>query len=228
MGKRIPRQTMALYLLCGMVGCLLMASSDWLMIYGNTAAQGALAWLTEGVAQIPAWRNTLAMVLAFPAVVCYLIALLGVRHFLRDLPAQQLYIRLTALGMTPWLCLHLFYTMILFLFGWLRGQGELNLALSACEALFGHFAWLVPAADVFMVLPFLYLLFAFVTDRTAYPRWVALNNPLVIFAVLKLLTGFLPDVPARLAFLNGLMSESMLIWFLVFLLAQLGKKNRLY
>ena len=227
MEQRISRQTMVLYLLCGFAGCLLMASSDWLMIYGNTAAQGALPWLTEGVALVPPWRNTLALALAFPAVVCYLIALLGVRYFLRERSARKLYVSLTSLGMTPWLCLHLFYTMIFFLFGWLRSQGEPDLAFSACEAIVSHFSWLIPVADVLMVLPFLYLLFAFITNRSHYSRCMALNNPLVIFVVLKLISGFLPNVPARLAFINGLMSESMLVWFIVFLVAQFGKKAHL-
>ena len=228
MGRRIHRRTMVLYLLCGLAGCLLMGGSDWLMIYGSTACQGQLAWLTEGVALIPAGQNRLAMLLAIPAVVLYLLALLGVRHFLHDLPAQRIYTGLTALGMTPWLCLHLFYTMILFLFAWLRGRGETELAFAACEALFAHFVWLVPVCEVLMVLPFLYLLFAFATGRTDYSRWLALNSPLLLYVVLKLISGLLPDVPARLAFVNGLMSESMALWFLILLLALAGRKDRLY
>ena len=40
---------------CGMFGCVFLGSGDWLMMYGNTAYHGQIYWLTEGVAQIPAW-----------------------------------------------------------------------------------------------------------------------------------------------------------------------------
>ena len=62
-------------MLCGILGCLCYGSGDWLMIYGNTVYSGKLFWLTDGVAQIPAWRNSLAMVLAFPGIIFYGIAL---------------------------------------------------------------------------------------------------------------------------------------------------------
>ena len=48
-------------LICGMLGCLCYGGGDWLMMYGDTAHDGSVYWLTRGVAQIPAWRNTLAM-----------------------------------------------------------------------------------------------------------------------------------------------------------------------
>ena len=52
-------------LICGMFGCVFLGSGDWLMMYGNTAYHGQVYWLTEGVAQIPAWRNSLSMLVAF-------------------------------------------------------------------------------------------------------------------------------------------------------------------
>ncbi|MGN0295111.1 MAG: hypothetical protein ACI4D3_14020 [Lachnospiraceae bacterium] len=53
------------------------------MIYGDTACSGSVYWLTEGVAEIPAWRNTMAMGLAFPGIILYGIALFAIEKFLR-------------------------------------------------------------------------------------------------------------------------------------------------
>ena len=50
-------------------------------------------------------------------------------------------------------------------------------------------------------------------ERSIFPKWMVLSNPLVFYGVLKLLTLLMPDVPFRLAFTNGLMSESMALWF---------------
>ena len=52
-----------------MLGCLCYGGGDWLMLYGDTARDGTLYWLTHGVARIPAWRNTLAMALAFLGII---------------------------------------------------------------------------------------------------------------------------------------------------------------
>ncbi len=57
----MKKQKMTAALICGMLGCLCYGGGDWLMMYGDTAHDGSVYWLTRGVAQIPAWRNTLAM-----------------------------------------------------------------------------------------------------------------------------------------------------------------------
>ena len=44
------------------------------MLYGDTVHDGSIYWLTHGAAQIPAWRNTLAMALAFPGIILYGVA----------------------------------------------------------------------------------------------------------------------------------------------------------
>mgnify|MGYP001049851248 CR=1 FL=1 len=62
----IEKRKITIALVCGMLGCLCFGSGDWLMLYGDTAHDGSVYWLTHGTAQIPAWRNTLAMALAFP------------------------------------------------------------------------------------------------------------------------------------------------------------------
>ena len=64
-----------------------------------------------------------------------------------------------------------------------------------------------------MLPPYLYWGWLLLRGNSIFPRWVALSNPLVFYGVLKLLTLLMPDVPFRLAFTNGLMSESMALWF---------------
>ena len=226
METQISNKKMVLLLLAGILGCLCMGASDWLMIYGDTAFEGSLAWLTVGVAAIAPWRFSVAMMLAFPAVVFYSLGLYCLRHFFREETQKKTYCALTSLGMTPWLCLHLFYVMILFSFSWLNGNGQGELALTLGETLFHQLGWVVMVGQIFMILPFLYLLYVFFTVKTNFPRLMAANNPLVIYLVLKAFTGLLPDTPFRLAFINGLMSESMLICFAVFLIVMLRTSRK--
>lgn len=225
MKREISTAKMLGLLVCGVVGCILMGGGDWLMIYGDTAYKGSLAWLTQGVSQIAPWRNGLAMLLAFPAVILYGIALLGIGAFYKNDVCRRRYLFLTAAGMTPWLCLHLFYIMILYLFAWMHSAGHEALAYEACEALFGQFVWLIPVAQVIMLVPFFYWFGTVVSGKTVLPRAMAVNNPLLIYVVLKMVTMFLPDTGARLAFVNGLMSESMIVFFLILAAARSHLKS---
>ena len=183
------------------------------MIYGDTAHNGVLFWLTVGVAQIPPWRNNLAMALSFPGIIFYGIALFSAASFLSDEKDRKRYQALTAFSLTPWLCLHLFYIMILYIFAWMSGNRYEAAALPVGEALFTHFAWLVPISEAFMLPPYLYWGWLLLRGRSVFPQWMVLSNPLIFYAVLKLLTLLMPDSPFRLAFTNGLMSESMALWF---------------
>ena len=200
-------------LICGMFGCVFLCSGDWLMMYGNTAYHGQVYWLTEGVAQIPAWRNSLSMLVAFPAVLLYGIALFTTAGFVKQEKNRKIYHYLTAFGLTPWLCLHLFYVMILYVFAWLNGNGYEAVALPAAEALVSHLSWIVVLSEAFMLPPFLYWFYLQVSGRTVYSKWMAFTNVLVIYGILQLVKSFLPDTPFRIGFTNGLMSESMFIWF---------------
>ena len=69
-------------MICGILGCICFGGGDWLMIYVNTAHSGNLFWLTEGVAAIPEWRNTLAMALSFPGIILYGAALFAMSDFI--------------------------------------------------------------------------------------------------------------------------------------------------
>lgn len=58
-----------------------------------------------------------------------------------------------------------------------------------------------------------------IRGKTVFPRWMAFTNVLVIFAVLKGVSLLMPVSAFRLGFTNGLMSESMIIWFGILLLS---------
>ncbi|MCM1536869.1 MAG: hypothetical protein NC254_00560 [bacterium] len=207
------KRKIILALLCGMLGCVFMGSGDWLMMYGSTAYHGNLYWLTEGVAQIPAWRNALSMFVAFPAVLLYGIALFTTAGFVKQEKHRKIYHYLTAFGLTPWLCLHLFYVMILYVFAWLDGNGCEAAALPAAEALFSQLSWVIAFSEAFMLLPFLYWFYLQVSGKTVFPKWMAFTNVLIIYGVLLLVKSAMPDTPFRIGFTNGLMSESMILWF---------------
>ena len=212
-------------LVCGVLGCICMGAGDWLMLYGDTAYRGALSWLTVGAAQIAPWRNGLAMALAFPGIILYGIALFAIQNFLTEGKQRKIYHYLTAFGLTPWLCLHLFYIVILYVFAWMSGNGYEAAALPVSEALFSHLAWLVLASEVIMLPPYLYWFYLLLRGESVFPRWMALSNPLVFYVLLKLFTMLLPDGPFRIGFTNGLMSESMVIWFVVMLAGSISHRR---
>ena len=204
---------MNLALICGMLGCLCMGGGDWLMIYGDTAHSGSLYWLTEGVTQIAPWRNALAMALSFPAVILYGIALFAIEGYITEQKSRRVYHYLTIFSLPPWLALHLFYVMILYLFAWMNGNGYAQAALSAAEALFSHLSWVVIASEALMLPPFLYWAWLLAKGRSVLPRWMAAVNPLTIYAVLSIGKFIMPEGAFRIGFINGLMSESMIVWF---------------
>ena len=225
MRTQISTRKIILAMAGGLIGCIFMGGSDWLMIYGNTAYEGELAWLTLGVAGIEPWRNALAMAFAFPAIIFYSIGLFGMGEFFRDKGDRKKYSYLTALGLTPWLCLHLFYIMILYVFGWLQRNGHVELSYEVGETLFGHLSWVVIVSEVLMVLPFIYLFYVLISQRTVFSKWMAFNNPLVFYIILKGITMLMSDKPYRLAFVNGLMSESMAIVFILFMIGTTRMKK---
>ena len=226
MKPHISKTKMIILLITGIIGCVFMAGSDWIMIYGDTAYHGKLAWLTQGVIQIEPWRNSLAMLLAFPAVILYCIALTGMKDYFKDELGKKIYSFLTTVGFTPWLCLHLFYIMILYIFAWLQKNGHKDVSYLVGEKLFEQFGWVVIVGEIIIVIPFLYLCVATIFSKTVFSKWMALNNPLLIYVVLKIVTMFMPDTPLRLAFTNGLMSESMLVFFLIYIIGTIFIKDR--
>ena len=193
------------------------------MIYGDTTSSGELFWLTQGASQIAPWRNGLAMFLAFPGIIFYGIALFYIGRFIRGEKDRKIYHYLNAFGLTPWMCLHLFYIMILYLYNWMTNNGYSEAALPACEALYSHLSWVIMVSEVLMLPVFLYWFYVVVRGKTTLPRWMAAGNVLVFYVVLLAVKSFLPDTPFRIGFTNGLMSESMIFFFLLIWIV--GGKN---
>jgi hypothetical protein len=200
-------------LVCGMLGCLCYGGGDWLMLYGNPAHHGTLLWLTEGVAKIAQWRFNLAMALAFPGILLYGIALFALQGFITGERQRKVYHYLNAFSLTPWIALHLFYIMILTLFAWLNRNGFADDATAICEGLYAPLSWLVPVSEALMVPVFVWWFWLQISGKTIFPRWMAFTNVLIIFGVLKSVSLLIPVSAFRLGFTNGLMSESMIVWF---------------
>lgn len=223
--KNICTRKAAAALICGMLGCLCMGGGDWLMMYGDTAHSGSIYWLTEGVSQIGPLRNALSMAIAFPAIILYGIALFYIGKFITAEKHRKIYHYLTAFGLAPWLCLHLFYVMILFSFAWLNNNGYTEAAMPFSEALFGQFSWIVYISEAIMLPPYIYWFYLVVSGKSSFPRAMAVSNPLIIYVILSAVKSLMPDSPFRIGFTNGLMSESMLIWFVSLLILCAVKKG---
>ena len=99
--ETVKRKKMIAALICGMIGCVFLCSGDWLMMYGDTAYHGEIYWQTEGTAQIPAWRNSLSMLVAFPAIILYGISLFAAEEFIKTEKHNKIYNYLTILCFTP-------------------------------------------------------------------------------------------------------------------------------
>lgn len=223
MENKVDKKTLALAMICGILGCFCYGGGDWLMIYGDTTSSGKLFWLTQGASQIATWRNGLAMFLAFPGIIFYGIALFYIGRFIRGEKERKIYHYLNAFGLTPWMCLHLFYIMILYLYNWMTNNGYSEAALPACEALYSHLSWVIMVSEVLMLPVFLYWFYVVVRGKTTLPRWMAAGNVIVFYVVLLAVKSLLPDTPFRIGFTNGLMSESMIFFFLLIWIV--GVKN---
>lgn len=70
-------------------------------------------------------------------------------------------------------------------------------------------------SEALMLPVFLYWFYIVLRGKTMLPKWMAAGNVLVFYAVLYAIKSMLPDTPFRLGFTNGLMSESMILFFLL-------------
>lgn len=220
--KNSTKNTLAL--VCGILGCLCFGGGDYLMMYGSPDHAGKIVWLTSGTAQIPQWRYILAMALAFPGIIFYGAALFSAQDFITEEKHKKIYHYLNAFGLTPWISLHLIYVVILSLFAWLSNNGFSSDALNICENLFANFSWLIPLSEALMLPVFIYWFYLQISGKTVFKKSMAFTTVLVIFGVLKLVSLLMPQSAFRLAFTNGLMSESMAIWFML-IFTGVGKKK---
>ena len=88
-----------------------------------------------------------------------------------------------------------------------------GIILSALFVLLMSLSWLVPVCEALMLPVFLYWFYLQISGKTVFPIWMAFTNVLVIYAVLKGISLCMPVSAFRLGFTNGLMSESMILWF---------------
>ena len=103
--------------------------------------------------------------------------------------------------------------MILTLFAWLSCNGFAGDATAICEGLYAALSWLVPVSEALMLPVFVYWFWLQISRRTVFPRWMAFTNVLIIYGVLKGVSLLMAVNAFRLGFTNGLMSESMILWF---------------
>ena len=96
--------------------------------------------------------------------------------------------------------------LILTLFAWLNRNGFADDAAAICEGLYAPLSSL-------MVPVFVWWFWLQISGKTIFPRWMAFTNVLIIFGVLKSVSLLIPVSAFRLGFTNGLMSESMIVWF---------------
>ena len=75
-----------------------------------------------------------------------------------------------------------------------------------------------------MLPVFFYWFYLQIAGRTVFAKGMAFTNVLIIFAVLKLVAILIPESAFRLGFTNGLMSESMVLWFAIMLIMELKGK----
>ena len=222
------KKKLIICMICGLLGCLCYGGGDWLMMYGDATPHGDLFWLTDGVAAISSFRNSLAMLLAFPGIILYGIGLFYLENLINNSKEKKIYHYLNVFGLTPWMCLHLFYIMILYLFSWLNNNGYQDNAYEICYALFAHLSWIVIASEIMMLPVFVYWFYLVLRKKTVLPRLVAFFNVLIIFGVLEVVKMCMKPSAFRIGFTNGLMSESMIIFFAVILAARLSQVDYRY
>lgn len=198
------------------------------MMYGDATAHGSIFWLTDGVINISAFRNSFAMFLAFPGIIFYGIGLFYLENLICGKKEKKIYHYLNVFGLTPWICLHLFYVMILYLFSWLNNNGYSDASIEICEAVFSQLFWVIIVSEIMMLPVFIYWFYLVICNKTVLPRTLAFTNVLIIFGALKGLSMLLEPGAFRIGFTNGLMSESMIIFFGVILFALLPRMDEGY
>ena len=210
------KKKMLIAFLLGIVGCLCFGAGDWLMAYGDAAHSGKVWWLTEGVANISSTRNSVAMFIAFPGIICYGLGLFAAAGFIRQQRERRIYRVLTIFGLTPWLCLHIFYVELLNTFAVMNQTGNGSIANMVCDAVFSNLSWVAIVSEAIMLPPFIYWIWLQIRGMTFLPRYSAATpaNVLVTYAVLYVVAAMLPMIPFKVGFTNGLMSESMRFYFL--------------
>ena len=136
--------------------------------------------------------------LAFPGIILYGVALFALEDFIRSEKERKVYRTLTAFGLTPWIALHLFYIMILYIFSWLSTDSYAEAALPLGEALFAHFSWVPLVSEILMLPPFLYWFYLQIRQNTVFPKGMAFTNIFVIYFLMYGIKSMMPTVRSGL------------------------------
>ena len=222
--KNFNKEKIKSSLICGILGCICYGTGDWLMIYGDSNSSSKLIFLTKGTANIPQWRYSLSLFLSFPGIILYGIALFAIEDFIYEEKNKRIYHYLNIFGLTSWIALHLFFIMILTLFSWMNKNGYSSQAIPICEGLYSQLSWFVILCEAIIVPVFIYWFYLQIKGKTIFSKGFAFTNVIFIFIILKTIYKLFPNNAYSLGFLNGLMSESMIIWF-GFMLNFIRKKN---
>ena len=225
--KKINREKIKSSLIYGIIGCLCYGLGDWLMMYGDPTHTSNLSFLTKGTANILQWRYSLSMALAYPGIIFYGIALFSLEDFIYEEKNKKIYHYLNIFGLTPWISLHLFFIMILSLFSWMNKNGFSDQAIPVCEGLFSQLSWIIIVSLIFMIPVFIYWFYLQIKGKTIFPKVYAFTNVIFIFIILKIFQINIPQSAFRLGFTNGLMSESMIIWFGIMLKFIRSQRNKI-
>ncbi len=193
------KKRMTAALICGIFGCLCFGIGDWLMIYGDPSPAGNLIFLTEGTSKIPQWRYSVAMLLAYPGIILYGIALFAVQNFIRDEKEKKIYHYLNAFGLTSWLALHLFYIMLLSLFSYLSANGYAEEAVIISKGLFSRMSWVVYASQLMMLPVFIYWFYLQIRGKNKNLILKFMANAMEIWLFL-LIKDQLPAISQKISF----------------------------
>ncbi|ORX83527.1 hypothetical protein BCR32DRAFT_266901 [Anaeromyces robustus] len=204
-------------LILGMLGSICYATGDWIMMYGDaTLISQKIGWFTKGTAQIPGWKNNLAMLLSYPGTILYAICLFSFERYIPNEKHKKIFHCLNIINLTPWMALHLIYIVILYAFHFMMTEGYEDVAIPISEALYNHFSWIIIMSLLFMMPLFLYFFWLLITGRTTFKKSMALAHMIPIMLFLICITLMLPESGFKMGFKNGLSNESLFISFLIF------------
>lgn len=222
-----PTDTGLLFnLALGMIGALLLAFGDWTMIYGDPQHTPGFFWLSEGAKHIPDWRNTLALATGIPGVILCAMGMLSLEHAVKPGMRRINWRYLTAYSLLPWLTVHAFIVMQIYLFGWMSRNGYEEAAFPTLQALNEHFSWMALVCYGLIMIPFIMWLVLGLRGRLRTPRLMGLVNPIVFVPILVLLRPLIPNGPAKPGYINGEISTSFFLFFLGIFLYFLFSQKR--
>lgn len=214
MGKITERNDL---IAIGMLGSFFYGFSDWIMKYGDpTPLSSKSSWFTKGTAEIPGWRYVLAMLLAYPGTIFYIIGLFSFERYILNEKHRMIFHYLNIVNVTPWMALHLIFIVIMYAFHFMMSNGYSDVAIPIAEDLYTHFSWIIPASLLFMFPVFIYYLYLIVTGRTTFRKIMGLAHMIPIIIVQYIIIFMLPDSAIKVGLINACSNQSIFISFFIF------------